>query len=177
MALVSPQQHKFTKKDIYQHTACEEKAARILSISDEAFFVLKLQRLTYYCDDSEVYRLLACSGTGVDADKFNLQLQQQCCLGTKNIAAKDDTDHNEETRDGRIQPDEVDLFVPVRVRGVLFAYIIRFKNREPTYVVFSTAWQLKMEKWRLCYKQHVNADGWHAGLHTMYVSISLSVGM
>lgn len=138
----------YVKKQMKQNS-CEERASKILTISDEAFFVLKLQRLSYYCNDSETYRLLECSGVGVDAEKFNLQIQKGCCQG-------------------RITTDEIDLFVPVRVDDVLFAYIIRFRNRESTYIIFSTAWQLHVEKWRLCFKQQVNADGWHSGLFAMY---------
>lgn len=131
------------------HFSCEETASQIENISEEAFFVLKLQRLSYYCDDSEIYRLLTCSGSGVDAKTFNSQLDRQCC-------------------EGKFQTDQVDLFVPIRVNNVLFAYIIRFRERVSTYIIFSTGWQLNMEKWRLCLKQDINADGWHSGLYTMY---------
>lgn len=147
---------------------CQETAAKVKGISQEMLFVLKLERLCYYANDNEIYHLLPLCGSDIPAQDFMMHLKSR---GRHNSSGTTNSDARNNNRiDDTINTEShaVELFVPVRVRGVLFAYIIRIQPRQSTYIVFNTGWQLGWDKWKLSFRDKMNSRGWHSGLSEMY---------
>lgn len=119
----------------------------------EDWIALKLQRLTYLCDDLEIERMLPCilDPSVEKGHQFHDLLTQNLCQsGLENTL-------------------RVDLFVPVRAHKKLFCYIIRIQGWDPTFIVFSTGGQLGWTKWKYCFREQMDSGGFHTGLYQMFL--------